>query len=79
MYLVTGGAGFIGANLVEALVRRGARVRVLDNFSTGRRENLDACAREIEIIEGDIRDPEVPRRAMAGVRYVMHQAALRSC
>ncbi len=78
MYLVTGGAGFIGANLVEALVRSGHRVRVLDNFSTGSRENLREVEDRIEVVEGDIRDAAVLRRAMRGVEYVSHQAALRS-
>ena len=76
-YLVTGGAGFIGSNVVEALVRRGDRVRVLDDFSTGRRENL-AAFDGIDLIEGDLRDPEVVRRAVSGVDGVFHQAALRS-
>jgi len=78
MYLVTGGAGFIGAHLVEALVRKGCRVRVLDNLSTGSRENLRGVADRIELVEGDIRDMATLRRAMRGVEYVSHQAALRS-
>ncbi|MFO0842185.1 MAG: GDP-mannose 4,6-dehydratase [Gemmataceae bacterium] len=56
--LVTGGAGFIGSHLVEALLNRGHRVRVLDNFSTGDRDNLDGVAHRIELIEGDITDLE---------------------
>ncbi len=55
--LVTGGAGFIGSNLVHRLVQEGRSVRVLDNFSTGRRENLNPILSDIELIEGDIRDP----------------------
>jgi len=78
MYLVTGGAGFIGSNVVEALVRAGERVRVLDDFSTGSRANLAAVARDVEIIEGDLRDRDTVRRAVSGVQYVSHQAALRS-
>lgn len=78
MYLVTGGAGFIGANIVEALVRRGERVRVFDNFSTGSRANLAAVAGQIELLEGDLRDMDAVQRAVAGVTYVSHQAALRS-
>ncbi|HVO23172.1 MAG TPA: SDR family oxidoreductase [Candidatus Margulisiibacteriota bacterium] len=78
MYLVTGGAGFIGSNIVEALVRKGERVRVLDNFSTGDRANLAAVHERVEIVEGDLRDMEAVRRAVAGVTYVCHQAALRS-
>jgi UDP-glucose 4-epimerase len=78
MYLVTGGAGFIGSNIVGALVRKGERVRVLDNFSTGDPANLAAVRERIEIIEGDLRDMNAVRRAVAGVTYICHQAALRS-
>jgi len=84
-YLVTGGAGFIGSHLAEALLRRGEAVVVLDNFATGRRENLAAAlaARrpgkpEPMVIEGDVRDPAAVRRAMSGVTHVLHQAALAS-
>ena len=77
-YLVTGGAGFIGSNIVHELLRRGARVRVLDNFSTGRRENLAGLAGAIDLIEGDATDPETARRAAEGVDFVLHQAALPS-
>jgi nucleoside-diphosphate-sugar epimerase len=77
LYLVTGGAGFIGSNIAEALVKRGDRVRVFDNFVTGRRENLEAAGR-VELIEGDLRDPVAVRRAVAGVDGVFHEAALRS-
>ncbi len=76
--LVTGGAGFIGSHLVEALVERGERVRVLDNFSTGERGNLDAVLEGIDLIEGDITDPETVRRATRGCEVVFHQAALAS-
>jgi UDP-N-acetylglucosamine/UDP-N-acetylgalactosamine 4-epimerase len=76
--LVTGGAGFIGSHLVDALLERGAVVRVLDDFSTGRRENLQQCSERIELIEGDICDVEICRRACAGARYVFHEAALGS-
>jgi UDP-glucose 4-epimerase len=78
LYLVTGGAGFIGSHLVEALVQRGGRVRVLDDFSTGHRDNLEAVASSIELIEGDITDAQTVRQAMAGVEVVFHQAALAS-
>jgi UDP-glucose 4-epimerase len=78
MYLITGGAGFIGANLVEALVRDGEPVRIFDNFSTGSIANLAAVRDRVEIIEGDLRDLDAVRRATRGVRYVCHQAALRS-
>jgi len=74
---VTGGAGFIGSNVAEALVRRGDHVRVLDNFCTGKRQNL-AAAGDVELIEGDLRDPDAVARAVRGVEGVFHQAALRS-
>ena len=77
-YLVTGGAGFIGSHLVEALVARGERVRVLDNLSTGRRENLAAVAGRIELLEGDVADPETAERAVAGCDVVLHLAAIAS-
>jgi len=76
--LVTGGAGFIGSHLAERLLGEGHEVRVLDNFSTGRRENLEAVLSQVDLIEGDIRDPGLVRRAMRGVEVVFHQAALRS-
>lgn len=78
MYLVTGGAGFIGSNIVKALVERGEQVRVLDNFSTGSWDNLAEVTDRVEVLEGDLRDAGVLRRALQGVRYVSHQAALRS-
>ena len=77
-YLVTGGAGFIGSNLVRHLLARGETVRVLDNFSTGRRENLEELAGRIEVVEGDLRVDDDVRRAMAGVQYVLHLGALGS-
>jgi len=76
--LVTGGAGFIGSHLVEALVARGHRVRVLDDLSTGHRENLDAVADRIELIEGDVCDDDLVLRAAAGADYIFHQAAIPS-
>lgn len=76
--LVTGGGGFIGSHLVDSLVQRGARVRVLDNFSTGHRRNLYQVERAVDLIEGDIRDLEACRKACGGVRVVFHQAALGS-
>jgi UDP-glucose 4-epimerase len=78
LYLVTGGAGFIGSNIVEELVRRGERVRVLDNFSTGKRENLSAFVEDIELVEGDLRDPPTVRQAVENVDYILHQGALPS-
>ena len=78
MYLVTGGAGFIGSNLVEALVHKGERVRVFDDFSTGDLANLAAVKDRVEIMEGDLRDMAALRRAVDGVTNISHQAALRS-
>jgi nucleoside-diphosphate-sugar epimerase len=78
VYLVTGGAGFIGSHIVEALVTKGKRVRVIDNLSTGKRENLQHLMNEIEFIEGDLRDQEASARAVKGVDFVMHQAAIPS-
>lgn len=78
MYLITGGAGFIGSNLAEALVRDGERVRILDNFSTGSMDHFKGFRDRIEIVEGDIRDYDLVQKAMKGVVYVSHQAALRS-
>jgi nucleoside-diphosphate-sugar epimerase len=84
MYLVTGGAGFIGSNLVEGLLRRGERVRAVDDFSSGRRENLAAVpawtapGAAFELLEGDLRDPAICARATRGVTHVLHQAAVPS-
>ena len=75
-YLVTGGAGFIGSHMVEALVRKEKRVRVLDNFSTGKRGNLSTVSGQIELVEGDVRDEAICRQAMGGVEAVIHLAAL---
>lgn len=77
-WLVTGGAGFIGSHLVEALIAQGNRVRVLDNFSTGRWENLAAVRDQVEVIEGDICVPQTVQSAMAGVEVVAHLAAVVS-
>jgi nucleoside-diphosphate-sugar epimerase len=74
---VTGGAGFIGSHLVETLVRRGHRVRVLDNLSTGKRANLAHCS-GVEFIEGDCADPNTAQRAVRGMDFVLHQAAIPS-
>ena len=76
--LVTGGAGFIGSHIVDALVARGDRVTVLDNMSTGRVENLTAVRKQIELVEGDLADPGVVRSAVQGVDCIFHQAALAS-
>lgn len=77
-YLVTGGAGFIGSNIVEELLQQGESVRVLDNFSTGRRENIQPFLGDIDLIEGDIRSLSTVYRAVDGIDFVMHQAALPS-
>src|SRR5881394_3359189 len=76
--LVTGGAGFIGSSLVRALLARGDRVRVLDNFFSGKRENLTEVAGDVELIEGDIRDDATLVRALDGMELVFHQAAIPS-
>jgi UDP-glucose 4-epimerase len=78
LYLVTGGAGFIGSNIVEELVKRGEKVRVLDNFSTGKWENLVPFLNHIEIIEGDIRSYHIVKEAVDDVDFILHQAALPS-
>ena len=82
-YLVTGGAGFIGSNIAEKLLEEGHFVRVLDNFFSGKRENLNFInefnlSKNFELIEGDIRDKSACEKACAGMDYVLHQAALRS-
>ncbi len=77
--LVTGGAGFIGSNLVDGLLASGEyRVRVLDNFSTGHRKNIEHCLSDIELIEGDMRDMETVEAAVEGVDAILHEAALPS-
>ena len=76
--LVTGGAGFIGSHLVDALVREGHAVSVLDNLSTGHLDNLDDVASRIEFTDGDCADPAVAARAVRGVEVVFHEAALPS-
>lgn len=93
LYLVTGGGGFIGSHLVEELLRRGERVRVLDNFATGKRENLtevvnalgaqrpaqaERLGSHLEVVEGDVRSYHIVREAVDGVDFILHQAALPS-
>ena len=78
VYLVTGGAGFIGSHIVDELLKRGEEVRVLDNFSTGKRENLEPFLGHIELIEGDLRSHHQVRDAVRGVNYISHQGALPS-
>jgi nucleoside-diphosphate-sugar epimerase len=77
-YLVTGGAGFIGSNIAEELVKRGYSVKIIDNFLTGKRENISSFLDKIELVEGDIRDYDACSRALEGVDFVLHQAALPS-
>lgn len=77
-YLVTGGAGFVGSNIVEELLRRGETVRVIDDFSTGKPENLAEFGDAVELREADIRDVTAVNDAMKGVDYVFHEAALAS-
>ena len=77
-FLVTGGAGFIGSNIVGALLKSGHSVRVLDNFSSGKRENLKKFENDIELIEGDIRSYHIVQQAVKGIEVILHQAALPS-
>jgi len=77
-FLVTGGAGFIGSHIVEALIKQKHYVRVLDNFSSGRISNLKGLEKKIDLIKGDICSPAVCSKAARGVDFVLHQAALRS-
>ncbi len=77
LYLVTGGAGFIGSHLAAELIRRGEAVRIVDNLSTGKRANLDVSS-GAEFVRGDLADPDVAVRVVDGVDYVLHQAAIPS-
>ncbi|KAA3637866.1 MAG: NAD-dependent epimerase/dehydratase family protein [Calditrichaeota bacterium] len=77
-YLVTGGAGFIGSNIAAKLVEKGEDVRVLDNFSTGNESNLSDIIDKIELVDGDIKDYWTVSKAVKGVDYILHQAALPS-
>jgi nucleoside-diphosphate-sugar epimerase len=77
-YLVTGGGGFIGSNIVRHLLSNGRNVRVLDDFSTGRRENLAGIEKDVELVEGDIRDNPTLKKALSGVQFVLHLAAIPS-
>ncbi len=77
-YLVTGGGGFIGSNIVRALLQQGHSVRVLDNFATGRRSNIEDILADIDLIEGDIRHLDDAQRAAKGIDVVLHQAAIPS-
>ena len=76
--LITGGAGFIGSHLAERLVALGAKVRLLDDFTTGRRQNLSALAHQVELLQGSLTDMATVRKAVAGMDVVFHQGALPS-
>ncbi len=76
--VVTGGAGFIGSHLVDELLRLGASVRILDDLSSGREENLAGVRDRIDFVRGDVRDAELLRRCLEGARFVFHEAALVS-
>src|SRR5260370_28110869 len=76
--LVTGGAGFIGSHIAEALIRRGARVRVIDNLSTGHLSNLDNIGAKVDFIRGDLADETAVSKAVEGVELIFHEAALPS-
>jgi UDP-glucose 4-epimerase len=78
MNLVTGGAGFIGSHIAARLLAKGEGVRILDDFSTGKWSNLEAFKNDVEVIEGDLRDPDALARAVKGCEVVYQQAALRS-
>jgi nucleoside-diphosphate-sugar epimerase len=78
LHLVTGGAGFIGSSIAEALLASGERVRVLDDFSSGRRQNLEGLPGHLELIEGTVADADTVKKAMAGVQTVFHEAAIPS-
>jgi nucleoside-diphosphate-sugar epimerase len=76
LYLVTGGAGFIGSHVIESLVEKNEKVRVFDNFSTGKKENLYQFGDGVEVMEGDVRDAAACRHAMKNIKYAIHLAAL---
>lgn len=77
-WLVTGGAGFIGSNIIEELINRGEQVWVLDNFSTGKRENIEPFLDKIDLMEGDLKDLDTVKTAVNGIDYILHQGALPS-
>ena len=77
-YLVTGGGGFIGSNIVRHLLSNGKNVRILDDFSTGRRENLAGIEKDVDVIEGDVRDESTLKKSLKDVQYVLHLAAIPS-
>ena len=78
LYVVTGGGGFIGSHIVEELLRRGEKVRVIDNFSTGKRENVKPFKNDAEVMEVDLAEAKNLTELLEGVDYVIHQAAIPS-
>lgn len=78
IWVVTGGAGFIGSHIAATLVRKGQKVRVFDNFSTGKKKFMEGFRSRVQLIRGDLRNPAACRKAVKGARYVIHQAAIRS-
>jgi UDP-glucose 4-epimerase len=78
LYLITGGAGFVGSSLAEKLLSAGETVRILDDFSSGRRENIASLPGKVEVLEGSIANPEIVTRAVQGVEVVFHEAAIPS-
>ena len=76
--LITGGAGFIGSSIAEKLLSQGERVRILDDFSTGRRSNVESLRGHVELVEGSITNPETVKAALEGIRVVFHEAAIPS-
>ena len=77
-FLITGGAGFIGSNIASELLKKGYSVRILDNFSSGKRENLKGMEKDIELVEGDIRSYHIVQDSLKDIDIVLHQAALPS-
>jgi nucleoside-diphosphate-sugar epimerase len=77
-YLVTGGSGFIGSNIVKKLLEKGESVRILDDFSTGKKENIKDVLGSVELVEGDFTDLNIAQKAVEGVDYVLHQGAIPS-
>src|SRR5690349_6766357 len=76
--LITGGGGFIGSNIARALLKKNHEIRILDNFATGRKENIKDLRKDIQVIEGDLRNPATVEKAVRGCNYILHQGALPS-